>query len=332
MMKIHMWLQTRLLAFAVASVLLALPGCKQDTPKGEDAATEAAEASPSQESSHLGFDSPEAALEAFVAAAEADDVEALTRMLGPGGEPMIKWGDPVGEKSDRREFVEMYRAKHQLVDGDDGETIIELGDESWPFPAPLEERGGKWYFDGEGGAEELVYRRIGQNELGAIAVAHGFVDAEYEYASKRHDGNIAGLYAPFLISDPGRQNGLYWPVEGDEPESPAGPFIAAAAGEGYRRAASGEPTPYHGYFYRMLYAQGKHAQGGAKDYFEAGRMVRGFALIAWPAEYGVSGVKTFIVNQDDVVYEKDMGDDTAALASDVRLFDPDDSWNAVDPG
>lgn len=331
MMKIHKWLQSSLRAFAVVSLLLPLLSCKQDTPNSEHATTEVAELSPAEESTHLGFDSPDTALEAFVAAAGADDVEALARMLGPGGEPMIKWGDPVGEKSDRAQFVEMYRAKHRIVDGDDGEKSIELGEDDWPFPAPLVERDGKWYFDGEAGAEELVYRRIGQNELGAIAVAHGFVDAEYEYASKRRDGNMAGLYAPFLISDPGRQNGLYWPVEGDEPESPAGPFIAAAAGEGYRRAASGEPTPYHGYFYRMLYAQGPHAKGGAREYFEAGRLVGGFALIAWPAAYGASGVKTFIVNQDDVVYEKDLGEETAVLASEIRSFDPDDSWNTAEP-
>jgi hypothetical protein len=269
-------------------------------------------------------------LQAFVTAAETDDVDALQRMLGPGGEPMITWGDPIGEKSDRAQFVEMYRVKHQIVEGDDGEKVVDLGAEDWPFPAPLVEREGRWYFDGAGGAEELVYRRVGQNELGAIAVARGFVDAEYEYASKRRDGNMAGLYAPFLISDPGRQNGLYWPVEADEEESPAGPFIAAAAGEGYRRAASGEPTPYHGYFYRMLYAQGPNALGGAKDYFVAGRMVGGFALIAWPAQYGVSGVKTFIVNHDDVVYEKDLGDDTATLANEIVAFDPDESWSLVE--
>ena len=181
-----------------------------------------------------------------------------------------------------------------------------------------------------GARTKLVYRRIGHDELGAIAVAYGFVDAQYEYASKRRDGNMAGLYAPFLISDPGRHNGLYWPVEGDEPDSPAGPFVAAAAGEGYRRAASGEPTPYHGYFYRMLYSQGPNASGGAKDYFVAGRMIAGFALIAWPAQYDVSGVKTFIVNQDDIVYEKDLGEATASLANDIRVFDPDESWHAVE--
>jgi hypothetical protein len=162
-------------------------------------------------------------------------------------------------------------------------------------------------------------------------VARGFVDAQYEYASKRRDGNLAGLFAPFLISDSGRQNGLYWPTKENEPKSPAGPFVAAAAGEGYRRAASGEPTPYHGYFYRMLYAQGPAAKGGAKEYFVDGRMVGGFGLLAWPAEYGASGIQTFIVNQEGVVYQKDFGDDTATLVNDIRSFNPDATWGKVAP-
>jgi hypothetical protein len=141
---------------------------------------------------------------------------------------------------------------------------------------------------------------------------------------------MAGLFAAFLISDPGRQNGLYWPTEENESRSPAGPFVAAAAGEGYRRAASGEPTPYHGYFYRMLYAQGPDAEGGAKEYFVAGRMVGGFGLLAWPADYAASGIQTFMVNQDGAVYQKDLGDDTATLVNDIQSFNPDATWAKVE--
>jgi hypothetical protein len=195
---------------------------------------------------------------------------------------------------------------------------------------PIVQRDGRWYLDGAEGADELVYRRVGRNELGAIQVCRGFVEAQNEYASEGRNGNPAGYYAAYLISDDGRQNGLYWPTAEDEPSSPAGPFVAAAAGEGYRRAASGEPTPYHGYYYRMLYAQGANAPGGAREYFEEGRLVNGYALIAWPAEYGVSGVKTFMVNQDGVVYEKDLGDDTATAITTIELFDPDSSWSKVE--
>ena len=308
--------RTSILLFA-----LALASCTQK-------AEVEPQAQPKDES-HTSFPSAESAVEGLVAAVEAHDVAALEKIFGPGGESLVQWGDPVAENQDRARFLEMYRAKHELVDGRDGEKVLEVGADDWPLPAPLVEKDGHWSFNGVEGVDELVYRRVGRNELGAIRVAHGFVDAQYEYASKRRDGKIAGLFAPYLISDPGLHNGLYWPTEGDEAPSPAGPFVAAAAAEGYRKAASGEPTPYHGYFYRMLYAQGADAPGGAMDYFEDGQIVRGFALLAWPSEYGVSGVKTFIVNQDDIVYEKDLGDDTATAVNDIRIFNPDETWDQV---
>lgn len=308
--------------------LLVLLGCtEREQPAEEAAAPETAVA----ESPHDGFDTPEAAVEALAKAVAESDLAKLRSIFGPGGDALVEWGDEVAEAKDRAAFTQMYEAKNQLVDGADGEKVLEIGADDWPLPAPLFERDGNWLFDGAEGADELAYRRIGRNELGAIAVVRGFVDAQYEYASKRRDGNLAGLFAPFLISDPGRQNGLYWPTKENEPRSPAGPFVAAAAGEGYRRAASGEPTPYHGYFYRMLYAQGPDAEGGAKEYFVAGRMVGGFGLLAWPAEYGASGIQTFIVNHDGVVYEKDFGDDTAALVNDIRSFNPDATWARVGP-
>ena len=305
----------------VGLVIAAVSSCKKSP---EPVALERSEVL------HDSFTSPEAAVEALVAAVEAGDEAALKRIFGPGGEPLFRWGDPIAEKQDRARFLDLYRARHRIVDGPDGGKLLDLGDNDWPLPAPLVEREGRWLFDGVEGADELVYRRVGRNELGAIDVARGFVDAQYEYASKAHDGDMAGLFAPYLISDPGRQNGLYWETRKGEPESPAGPFVAAAAGEGYRRAARGEPTPYHGYFYRMLYAQGPDAAGGAKEYFVAGRLVGGFALVAWPAQYGVSGVKTFMVNRDGVVYQKDLGTETAVLADDLELFDPDATWSEVE--
>ena len=178
------------------------------------------------------------------------------------------------------------------------------------------------------GHEELVYRRIGRNELGAISVCRGFVDAEHEYAAESRDGDPAGIYALKLVSDAGMHNGLYWPTEDSDAPSPAGPFVASAAAEGYR---AGVRTPYHGYYYRLLYKQGEHASGGAREYFKNGLLTEGFAMLAWPAEYQVSGVMTFIVNQEGTVFQKDLGADTQRTVAAIAAFDPDDSWKPVGP-
>lgn len=305
-------------AVALAVVALAA-GC---APKEQAAATATAD--------HRSFASAQEAVDALVAAMKTGDDAELRLLFGPGTEELISSGDEVADANDRASFVERYEARHQLTPDGDGRMVLEIGEDEWPMPVPLVERGGRWYLDGAEGEDELIYRRVGRNELGAIEVCRGFVDAQNEYASEGRDGNPPGYFAAYLISDEGLQNGLYWPTEDGEPESPAGPFVAAAAGEGYRRAASGEPTPYHGYYYRMLYAQGANAPGGAMEYFEEGRLVNGFALIAWPADYGVSGVKTFLVNQDGVVFEKDLGEDTAAAITTIELFDPDSTWSRVE--
>jgi len=304
---------------AVALVAVALvSGC---APK-EQAAPATAD--------HRSFASAQEAVDALIAAMNAGDDTELRLLFGPGTEELISSGDEVADANDRASFVERFEASHRLTADGDGRMVLEVGEDDWPMPVPLVERDGRWYLDGAAGEDEIIYRRVGRNELGAIEVCRGFVDAQNDYASEGRDGNAAGFYAAYLISDEGRQNGLYWPTEEGEPESPAGPFVAAAAGEGYRRAASGEPTPYHGYYYRMLYAQGANASGGAMEYFEEGRLVNGFALIAWPADYGVSGVKTFLVNQDGVVYEKDLGEDTATAITSIELFDPDSTWSKVE--
>jgi len=230
----------------------------------------------------------------------------------------------------RAGFVESYREKHELVADGDSKRVLQVGEKEWPLPVPVVKRDGRWYLAGADGADEIIYRRVGANELGAIATVRGAVAAQEDYAAVAHDGNPVGVYAQKLISDPGMQNGLYWRTVEGEPPSPVGPFIANAAEEGYRAGVKGERLPYHGYYYRLLYGQSAAASGGARNYFRDGLLVDGFALVAWPADYGASGVKTFIVNQDAVVFEKDLGDDTATAVEAIQDFDPDGSWTKVE--
>ena len=301
-------------ATAVALAFVLLVGCSRKPGKDE----------------HASFESPEAAASAFVAALEKGDVATVRAQLGPGSEDLLDSGDDVQDAADRAEFVAAYEAKHSLVEDGAGRRTLVVGENDWPMPIPLVERSGRWYLDGAEGADELVYRRVGGNELGAIDVCRGFVEAQMEYAAEGRDGDPPGIFALKLMSDPGLHNGLYWETVEGEPESPAGPFVAAAAGEGYRRAGDVR-TPYHGYYYRMLYAQGPNASGGAREYFTNGVLTEGFALIAWPADYGASGVQTFIVNQDGVVFQKDLGEDTATVVESIQRFDPDSSWTAIVP-
>ncbi len=282
-----------------------------------------------QEATAAGFDTPEEAVSAFVAALEKRDLARLTTLLGPGAEELLNSSDDVQDAGDRAEFLAAYAAKKSIVDDGADRKILVIGEQDWPMPIPIVKRDGKWMFDGEAGIDELIYRRVGANELGAIAVARGFVDAQLEYASEGRDGDPAGIYALKLVSDEGLHNGLYWPTADDEPPSPAGPFVAAAAEEGYRKAEGDARNPYHGYYYRLLYAQGPNANGGARDYFKDGLLTEGFALVAWPADYGASGVMTFIVSQDGVVFQKDLGEETATAVESIQAFDPDSSWTAV---
>jgi hypothetical protein len=275
-----------------------------------------------------GFKTPEEAVTALVAALQKNDMAGVKSLLGPGSDELLDSGDAVQDASDRAGFLAAYEARHALVDDGADRKILVTGEDDWPMPIPLVKRDGGWHFDGEAGIDEMIYRRVGANELGAIDVCRGYVAAQLEYASEGRDGDPAGIYALKLISDEGLHNGLYWETGEGEPESPAGPFVAAAAAEGYK-AGGAERVPYHGYYYRMLYAQGPNANGGAREYFKDGLLTEGFALVAWPADYGSSGVQTFIVNRDGVVFQKDLGEDTATAVESIQSFDPDSSWIAI---
>jgi hypothetical protein len=275
------------------------------------------------------FATPDEAAAALVAAFEQNDLDSAASLIGPQAVELLDSGDPVADKADRAEFIAAYEAKHAFVDeGADRKTLV-IGEDDWPMPIPLVQREGRWAWDGAAGVDELIYRRVGANELGAIDVMRGFVAAQQEYASEGRDGDPPGIYALKLLSDPGLHNGLYWEAADGDAPSPAGPFVAAAAGEGYRTGA--QRTPYHGYFYRMLYAQGPNARAGEREYFRDGLLTEGFALIAWPAEYGSSGVQTFIVNDDGVVFQKDLGEETTTAVERIQKFDPDQTWIAVVP-
>jgi hypothetical protein len=274
------------------------------------------------------FGTPEAAAEALVAAARSGDGVAMLKVLGRDGAPIVSSGDPVADNNIRQDFVSAYDAKHAIeLEGDGTQTLI-IGDENWPFPIPLVNKGGQWQFDTNAGLDEILRRRVGRNELSAIQVSLAYVQAQNEYASLDPAGLGRGVYAQRIVSRPGKKDGLYWPsAEGEEP-SPFGDLAAKAAAEGYKAGAT--PIPYHGYYYRILTRQGEAAPGGAYDYVVKGNMIGGFALVAYPAEYGNSGIMTFLVNQDGTVFQKDLGTNTARLARKIDAFSPDSTWTKVD--
>jgi len=274
------------------------------------------------------FDSPDAVVTALVTAVEHRDRGELARLLGPGTEALLSSGDAVADSTAREAFLAKYQVKHELAAGGPDDLVLRIGDDGWPFPIPIVRREGRWFLDGAAGADEILSRRIGGNELRTIEVMHGFVEAQREYAAASHDGAPAGAYAHTIRSDAGKHNGLYWEVAPGEPQSPAGPLLAAGAAEGYKEGAA-TGAGYHGYRFRVLTAQGAAAEGGAQGYMVADRLVGGFALVAWPANYGVSGVTTFLVNQDGVVWQRDLGDGTEQAASSITQFDPDSTWTPI---
>ena len=273
------------------------------------------------------FESPEAAVQALIAAAESGEVKPILKVLGEESEKVISSGDPVADKNAREEFVARFKEANSLDKTDPEFITLEVGADKFPFPFPIVKSDGGWHFDQAVGAEELVNRRVGENELATIQSCLAFVDAQREYYSLNADKDPLMHYADKLISTDGKKDGLYWPTAENEPPSPLGEGFAKARAEGY--LAEGNPpkgTPFHGYVYRMLTGQGPGAPGGEYDYVVNGKLLGGFALVAFPAEYGNSGVMTFMVNHDGVVYSQDLGKDTAKLALAIEKFDPVAPW------
>jgi hypothetical protein len=266
------------------------------------------------------------AAKAFVAAVKANDTATLKEMLGANEVDMLSSGDATEDENDRLSFLKHYAEAHAFARESTDKVTLTVGANAWPLPFPIVRENGAWHFDAEAGARELMYRRIGNNELDAIRVVRALRDAQKEYAAEGHDGNPAGVYAQRFRSAPGTRNGWYWEAKEGEAESPAGSLVAEAESEG---GGPGKRTPFHGYYYRILKAQGPHAPGGAKDYVKDGKMTGGYAIVAYPAEYKASGVVTFMIGRRGLVYQKDLGDGTADAARGMAVFDPDSSWKVV---
>jgi hypothetical protein len=291
-----------------------------------------AQAALAQEPGQKTFNSATEATDAFAAAVQNHDEAAMLAILGPSGQDLISSGDRVADQNNQDAFTTKYRASHQFVAAGDGRTFLYIGSENWPTPIPLQKNGSQWYFDTNYGKQEILYRRIGSNELNVIKVCAAISDAQKDYYAALHDGVSEHQYAQKFRSTAGTQDGLFWEVKaGSQPESPLGPLVAAAASEGYQHHATGTPAPhaFHGYIYRMLTSQGSDAPGGARNYIVDGKMSGGFALVAYPVSYRDSGVMTFIVNQDGQVYQKDLGPDTDQIASQMAAYNPDAAWQPV---
>ncbi len=284
--------------------------------------------------SQTSFDSADKAVDSLVAAARANDTGQLKQVLGADADEIITSGDEVADKNRLEGLVKAYDEKHTLAAGKDGAMTLVVGKADWPLPIPLIQSGEKWLFDSKAGREEILNRRIGRNELAAIQTCLAILDAQREYAL--HDRNADGLrdYAAKFISDSGKKNGLFWPTAENETPSPLGPLAAAAAEEGYKRGdtVDASPRPYHGYCFRILTAQGPNAPGGAMDYLVNGKLIGGFAIVAWPADYDNSGITTFIMNHQGIVYERDLGDDTAQIVAKMSAYDPGPDWKKVESG
>ncbi|HVI09145.1 MAG TPA: DUF2950 domain-containing protein [Candidatus Binatia bacterium] len=281
-----------------------------------------------QQSGQRTFSSAGEATKALMAALKSNDESSLLGILGPDAKDIVSSGDPVEDKNRRQQMVEKYQQMHRLVTEPDGKTTLYIGAENWPTPIPLIHKGDSWYFDTAEGKQEILYRRIGRNETEVIQICRELVDAEKEYYSKAHDGAAGSEYAQKLFSDPGKHNGLYWQASAGEGESPIGPLMASASADGY--ASDHQPEPFHGYYFRVLTGQkaGKHAK--TESFIVDGKMTRGFAFLAYPSDYRSTGVMTFMVDQDGVVYEKDLGKRTAEAAKSLTAYDRDGSWRKAE--
>jgi hypothetical protein len=278
------------------------------------------------------YASPEDAVKALVEAVKANNNQELLAIFGPEGKDLISSGDEVADKNARERFLSDYEQKNKLEKETPDKVVLDIGSEDWPFPIPIVKKGETWVFDTKAGKEQMLDRRIGRNELNTIEVMHAYVDAQREYVSKDRDGNGDIEFAQKIISTEGKHDGLYWEAKEGEEESPLGPLFAEAAGEGYtlKKEQTGQPIPYHGYFFKVLKGQGKDAPGGRYDYVVNGKMILGYALLAYPAVYGSSGIMTFVINQDDVVYQKNLGRNTAKIVESIIRYNPNKTWTKVE--
>jgi hypothetical protein len=289
-----------------------------------------ASVSVAQQHNEKTFASPGEAVLAVYDAAKANDYQTLSTIFGSYSDKIFHTGDEVADKNTMAKFISRYDQMHRVVVEPDQTVTLYVGAENWPMPIPIVKNStGSWYFDTESGLKEILYRRVGTNENDAIDTLHALVDAQSDYASTTHDGAKSTHYALRFISDEGKQNGLYWKTDDNENPSPIGPLIVAASSEGYT-AKQGQPTPFHGYYFRLLTKQGSSVKGGARDYVVNGQLTRGFAFVAYPAEYRNSGVMTFVVNQSGIVYQKDLGEDTEKTAAAMSEYNPDGTWDEAD--
>ena len=276
------------------------------------------------------FTSAQAAVNALVSALKQHDNAVLSKMLGPDAQNLLSSGHAAQDEQDRHQFIEKYEQMHRLVTEGNGLTTLYVGAENWPAPLPIAHRGYLWYFDTPAGEKEVLYRRIGENELAAIQICEEMVAAEKEYDAQPRGASAIRQYAQRIRSTSGKENGLYWHTASGRAESPLGPMLAAAEAAGYPQGASPHRVPFYGYYYRILKAQGPAAPGGAKSYLSDGKMTSGFAVLAYPAEYRSSGVMTFIAGPDGVVYQKDLGPQTVQMARSMAAYNPDSSWTKAD--
>jgi len=278
-----------------------------------------------QQQGQKTFSSGEEASNALLKATQTNDEKMMIDILGPDAKKIVSSGDDTEDSEGRAKFVQKYQEMHRLRKEPDGTTTLYIGAENWPTPIPLMDKGGSWYFDTEMAKKEILYRRIGANELWTIRICQELAAAQKEYRSTQH-----GEYAEKIFSDEGQHNGLYWKATAGEPQSPIGPLVAAAVAEGYVKGQAGPPTPYHGYLYHILTRQGKSGPGGAKNYIVNGKMTGGFAFVAYPAEYRSSGVMTFIVTEDGVVQQKDLGKSTEVAGKALKEYNPDSGWQKAE--
>lgn len=277
------------------------------------------------------FQAPGDAVDALITADRNDDTAGIIKILGPKAKKIVYSGDKIADQHWRARFIAAYDTAHELVRQNPDRDVLQVGEDEWPMPIPLDMVKGGWQWNTAAGYDEIINRRIGKNELNAIGVARAYVEAQDEYGDMHSFDHGKHVYAQKLLSDPGKRDGLYWPVKEGKPESPLGPLVAHARAQGYtEKDGHLEHAPYRGYFFKILTEQGPNARGGAKNYVnDKGAMTRGFALIAYPAKYGDSGIMTFIVNQHGIVYEKNFGKDTTSIAEGITAYDPDSSWNVV---